>query len=234
MKTCLTCICAVLVGVGLSFKSFAQEFLPAIETFSGKKDCYLVTTKGDTIKFLLDDLDRKKGLIVNVEGKAADGKKFEYKAEEIQFLALAPSDYAKFAAFNEGMSSVTRAGKTDFKQISRELVLFYQEYLEDKKRTVLVQLVNPGFNSHVKVYDDPYAAQTAGVGVAGMQVTGGNDKSYYVKYNGKTTRVYKKDYGKKFTEYFGNCQALKTKYKNAAWRDFAQHLYFFEQNCAGK
>jgi hypothetical protein len=44
----------------------------------------------------------------------------------------------------------------------------------------------------------------------------------------------KKIMAKNLRSIFGNCQALKTKYKNAAWRDFAQHLYFFEQNCAGK
>src|SRR4028118_966419 len=114
---------------------FAQTFLPAIERFSSKKEAFLVTAKGDTTKFFLDDLDRKKGLIVNVAGKTMDGKKFEHKAEDIQFLALAPADFAKYAAINEGMSSVTRAGKTDFKQINRDLIFFYQEYLTDKKRT---------------------------------------------------------------------------------------------------
>jgi hypothetical protein len=212
-------------------QSFAQQFLPAIERFSGKKEGFLVTAKGDTTKFLLDDLDRKKGLIVNVAGKDMNGKKFEYKADQIKFLALAPADYAKFAAFSEGTGSVLRASKTDFKQINRDLIFFYQEYLEDKKRTVLVQQVNPGFDNAIKVYSDPFAKQTSGVAVAGVQMTGGMDKSYYVNYNGKTYRLYKKDYDKKFKEFFGNCSDLKAKYKNGAWRDFAEHLYFFDQSC---
>jgi hypothetical protein len=212
-------------------QSFSQSFLPAIERFSSKKEGFLVTAKGDTTKFFLDDLDRKKGLIVNVAGKTTDGKKFEHKAEDIQFLALAPADFAKYAAFNEGMTSVARAGKTDFKQINRDLVFFYQEYLVDKKRTVLVQLVNPGFDSQIRVYDDPFAAQTAGVGVAGVQMTGGLDKSYYVNHNGKTFRLMKSDYDKKFKEFFGSCPDVKANYKNAAWRDFAEHLYLLEQKC---
>ena len=214
--------------------AYSQEFLPAIERFSSKKESFLVTTKGDTTKFFLDDLDRKKGLIVNVAGKTVDGKKFEHNAEDVTFLALAPSDYAKFAAFSEGTSSVLRASKTDFKQINRDLIFFYREYLDDKKRTVLVQQVNPGFDSRMRVYDDPYAAQTAGIGVAGMQMTGGQDKSYYVNYNGKTFRMYKRDYDRLFTEFFGKCPDVMTGFKNRAWRDFAEHLFIYEQNCGSK
>ena len=215
-------------------QAFSQEFLPAIERFSSKKESFLVTSKGDTTKFFLDDLDRKKGLIVNVAGRTADGKKFEHKAEDVTFMALAPSDYAKFAAFSEGSASVIRASKTDFKQINRDLIFFYQEYLDDKQRTVLVQQINPGFDSKLRVYDDPFAAQTAGIGVGGMQMTGGMDKSFYVNYKGKTFRMYKRDYDRMFPEFFGNCPNLKAQYKNAAWRDFAEHLYFYEQTCATK
>ncbi len=234
MKTILQKAFYSLVFLGIVHQGIAQNFIPAIERFSSKKEGFLVSAKGDTTKFFLDDLDRKKGLIVNVAGKTMDGKKFEYKAEEIKFLALAPADFAKFAAFSEGTTSVVRAGKTDFKQLNRDLVFFYQEYLTDKKRTVLVQLVNPGFDSHIRVYDDPFATQTAGVGVAGMQMTGGLDKSYYVNYNGKTFRLYKSDYNKAFKEFFGTCPEVKSQYKNAAWRDFAEHLFFYEQNCNNK
>jgi hypothetical protein len=215
-------------------QAFSQEFLPAIERFSSKKESFLVTSKGDTTKFFLDDLDRKKGLIVNVAGRTTDGKKFEHKAEDVTFMALAPSDYAKFAAFSEGSSSVLRASKTDFKQINRDLIFFYQEYLDDKQRTVLVQQINPGFDSKLRVYDDPFAAQTAGIGVGGMQMTGGQDKSYYVNYNGKTFRMYKRDYDRLFTEFFGKCPDVMTGFKNHAWRNFAQHLFIYEQNCATK
>ena len=231
MKTILQKAFYSLVFVVAAQQSFAQTFLPAIERFSGKKESFLVTAKGDTTKFILDDLDRKKGLIVNVAGKDMSGKKFEYKADQVKFMALAPADFAKLAAFSEGTGSVLRASKTDFKQINRDLIFFYQEYLEDKKRTVLVQLVNPGFDNAIRVYSDPFAKQTSGIAVGGIQMTGGMDKSYYVNYNGKTYRLYKKNYTKKFAEFFGNCPELKAKYKNGAWRDFASHLFYYDQSC---
>jgi hypothetical protein len=228
-----TCLSAAVLLLSAN-QMFAQDFLPAIERFSSKKESFLVTAKGDTTKFFLDDLDRKKGLIVNVAGKTTDGKKFEHKAEDVTFMALAPSDYAKFQAFNEGTSSIARANRTDFKQLNRDLIFFYQEYLDDKQRTVLVQQINPGFDSKVRVYDDPFAMQTAGVALGGIQVTGGMDRSVYVNFNGKTFRLFKNNYDRMFKEFFGDCPQLKQQYRNAAWRDFAEHLYFYEQTCGNK
>lgn len=211
--------------------SMAQQFLPPVERFSSKKPAYLITTKGERIDFELDDLDRKKGLIVRVEGKSTEGKKFKYEAEDIKEMGLTPSDFAKFNSVMESTRSVAKIQRTQVNEATRNLVLFYQEYLADKDRTVLVQLVNPGFESKIRVYDDPYAAETAGIGFAGVQMTGGMDKSFYVKWNGKVFRLKKKDYDDKFKEFFISCPELLKKYPNFAWRDFAEHVFFFDQNC---
>ncbi|MCY7356918.1 MAG: hypothetical protein LH609_05510 [Rudanella sp.] len=60
-------------------------------------------------------------------------------------------------------------------------MLFYNEKLDEPKREVLVQLVNPGFESRIRVYDDPFATETMGVGFVGVQLTGGMDKSFYLR-----------------------------------------------------
>jgi hypothetical protein len=54
---------------------FCQQFLPSVERFSTKKKGYLITTEDKRIDFVLDDLDRKKGLIIKVEGVPTDGGK---------------------------------------------------------------------------------------------------------------------------------------------------------------
>jgi len=229
MKKSYVILSLLLVSV-FSKTALAQRFLPAFNNFSGKKESLLVNQKGDTIHFFIKDLDRKKGLIVNVEGKTLDGQKFEYNAEEITFMALAPSDLAKLGATSETTSSINRIQKRDMKELSRDYALFYQEYLEDKKRTVLLQLVNPTFCEKIRVYDDPFASQTGGVSYGGMQVTGGDDKSYYVKFNGKTERLKKKEYNEKAEAYYSNCSKFKEQYKKTKWVDFEEHIWFNE-NC---
>lgn len=218
----------------LGFSTFAQEFLPPLERFSGKKESYLIKNNNEKVVFVLDDLDRKKGLIIRVEGKAKDGKKFKLDAAEIKELAIAPSDFAKMAALDGSTKSVLKASKTKVEDFDRSLVYFYQEKLEDRKITALMQRLNPDFDSRIRVYHDPFASETMGLSVGGIQVTGGIDKSYYLKVDGKTKRFFKKDYDDDFKKLFGSCDALMTKYKDFAWRDLPNHIYFFDQECDAK
>lgn len=212
----------------------AQQFLPPIERFSGSKPGYLILKTGERVDFTLDDLDRKKGLIIRVEGKSLDGKKFKYEADQIQELGLNPSNFAQMAAFSESTRSVAKIQRNKVNETSRDLVLFYNERLDDPNREALLQLVNPGFDSQIRVYDDPFAAETMGVGFAGVQLTGGMDKSFYVKHRGKIVRLKKKNYDSAFGALFESCPAVMTKYgKNFAWRDFCYHVFMNDQECGG-
>jgi hypothetical protein len=211
---------------------FCQQFLPPVERFSTKKAGYLITIEGKRIDFILDDLDRKKGLIIKVEGKPTDGgKKFVLKADQIKELAIPGSDFAKFAALSESTKSIAKMKRTNTKEFNRELVYFFQEYLEDRKITALMQIINPDFSSKIVVYHDPFASETMGLSVGGIQVTGGIDKSYYFKIAGKTQRYFKKDYDDDFKKIFASCADLLTKYKDFAWRDLPLHLFFFDTEC---
>lgn len=212
----------------------AQQFLPPIERFSGSKPGYLVLKTGEKIEFKLDDLDRKKGLIIRIEGKTLDGKKFKYEADQIQELGLAPSDYAKLNSFTESTRSIARMQRNKIDETGRELVLFYNERLDDQNREALLQLVNPGFDSQIRVYDDPFAMETLGVGFAGVQITGGMDMSYYVKTKGQFIRLKKKNYDELFRPLFDSCPAVMAKYgKKFAWRDFCYHVFMLDQECGG-
>jgi hypothetical protein len=226
-KKHLLLACTILF---FGMRTHAQKFLPSFDRFA-EKESFLVNKKGDTIKFILKDLDRKKGIIVNVEGKTLEGDKFEYKAEEILSMGLQPSGFSKYATTVENVTNLNRMEKTNMNELTKKYAIFFQEYLEDKKRTVLVQLLNPTFSSKIRVYDDPLAAKTGGIGVGGIQVTGGDDKSFYVKWNNKTFRMKKKEYDEYFDKFFGNCPAFKAKFPRAKWNDFEEHLYFFETQC---
>ncbi|MBL7816850.1 MAG: hypothetical protein JNL70_17645 [Saprospiraceae bacterium] len=212
-------------------KAICQDLLPPLEHFSSKKQAYLIKKDSTRIDFFLTDLDRKKGLIVNVEGKTTEGKKFEIKADQILTLAVPPSDLSKFIGISESTRSVAKLGRTNTNKLNRDLVYFFQEYAEDRKVTALLQLLNPDFSDKIAIYHDPWATETMGFGVAGIPITGGIDKSYYLKVNGKTKRYFKKDYDDEFEKLFKSCPELLKKYKNFAWRDLPRHVYFFDTEC---
>ncbi len=73
-----------------------------------------------------------------------------------------------------------------------------------------------------------------GVSFAGVQLTGGLDKPFYVKHKGAVVRLKKKNYGSAFGALFESCPALMAKYgKSLAWRDFCCHVFMLNQECGG-
>lgn len=224
-------VLTILMTVALFGSARGQKFIPEIENFSRKKESFLVDQKGDTIGFTLNSLDRRKGLIVRIGGKKVDGSKFDFSAEEVKFLALAPSDFGKFSSAQSTLTNVAKYEKRDAKQLSREYVLLYQEFLPDKNRTVLVQLLNPEFSTKIQVYHDPYAGTTAGIGYGGFTVIGGDDKSYYVKFQGKLVRLKKKDYDEAAKTYYASCPNFSSKFPVLKWSEFEKHAFYLENEC---
>ena len=215
----------------LSLSSQAQQFLPEMEFLSIQKPGYLVSKSGQRIQATLDKVHRRKGAIEGVIVKTPDGKTIEYVAADILEMGFPPADVAKGIAVKETMGSVFRAKNSDIKQISRDTVIFYHEYLDDQKRDVLLQLLNPGFDHKIRVYHDPSANQTSGVGLGPVMITGGLDKSYYIRRNNTAYRLRKGDYETEFKKLYADCPALTTKYPASAWRDLVRHVYDYDQNC---
>ena len=104
-----------------------------------------------------------------------------------------------------------------------------------KKKTevLLLQLLNPAFSNKVKVYHDPYAKESGGLGIAGVKVTGGRDKSFYFKKgNDVAYKLKKKEYGKQAPGIFEDCpdyfESIKFELK---WAKFEEQIYNYSNTC---
>ncbi|MBL7816849.1 MAG: hypothetical protein JNL70_17640 [Saprospiraceae bacterium] len=215
-------------------KAICQELLPPIEDFSKKKQAYLVKTDSTRIDFFLSKLYHKKGLIVYIEGETTKGEKFEMEADSVLILALPPTNSAKFTSMIESSRSLDKISQTNTDRLNPNLVYFFQEYVEDRKVTALLQLLNPDFSDKITIYHDPWAAETMGGGFGGLPIAGGIDKSYYLKVAGKTKRFFKKNYDLEFEKLFESCPSLINrykKYKTIYWNDLPRNVYFFDTKC---
>ncbi|TAH20568.1 MAG: hypothetical protein EAZ08_05740 [Cytophagales bacterium] len=223
-------VCFLLfTSILLAETASAQQLLPPIEMFSNKKESFLVKNNGDTIKFFYSIYKFKKKAIVAIVGKDATGAKTEYKAEDTRIIALPPADFGKYVAFLNANESVTKSKKTNQKAYNREMVYFFSENVDGVN--MLLQMLNPDFSSKIRIYHDPFAKETMGWGVGGVTLVGNEDKSYFIKENGKTSKIQKKDYKERFVQLFGKCPKLLQKYPDAKWSDFAEHVFFFENEC---
>lgn len=207
-----------------------QELLKPSFRFSGKKTIYITMEDGTEMEGTLKDLDRKKGLIKQVTIKDTKGKKHKLKPEDIKSMYLFPS------GFNQVMSALDLAydaTQWDKKYVKPGLIsegyVFFEKsqvMVKKKERTLLMQLLNPSFGGDLRVYHDPFAKETASLGVAGIKVAGGLAKSYYIrKGNEVAIRVKKKDYKKKvFMSLFGGCKKIAKEFPKIKWSDLGKHV----------
>lgn len=216
----------------------AQNFLDGAQRFSGNKEAYITLTTGETITSFVDDIKRKKGLISVIELKDASGKKMALKPEQVKHMYLAPTGFDKMTqetniAFN---SSKWKDDKSAHAEHIKQGYVFFETtevMVKKKKMTLLMQLVNPGFANGIKVYFDPWATETSGLSVGGLQVTGGDNKSYYFKKGDKVaTRIFKKNYDDEFAGLYSGCDAFKKEFtKNKKWSNVEKHVFFYSENC---
>jgi hypothetical protein len=215
----------------------AQQFLTPSFGFSHKKTSYVILTDGSEITGTLKDVDRKKGLIEFVNIEDGEGKKHKLKAAKIKFMYLPPTAFDNLGKAVEFAHSAQRWNEKKLNEdlINQGYVYFENAKVKIKKKesVLLMQLLNPAFSEKVKVYHDPFAKESMSLGFAGVDVVGGNDKSYYVHVDGSKAafRLYKKNYKDEYAGLWAKCTEVKKKYPVATWLEFPKHVVEYT-NCA--
>jgi hypothetical protein len=171
-----------------------QYFIPATESFSKKKESKVITKDKAEHVLFFHKAKYKKGVFKEVYFNDADGNEKVFLADEIQSMELPPSNLGKLMSLGEATESVATMKQHNFDDaIKKDMAYFKSSILPVKKPIpVLFQVVNPGFDSKITVFHDPWASETGGVSVGGVQMTGGLEKSYYVMKDGETIKVTKK------------------------------------------
>jgi hypothetical protein len=220
----------LLAGLTLCSAS-AQQLQPTMTFITKNKPAYLLTSDGTRVTGTLEKFVMRKKHFEAVELRTEAGQVVRYAAQDLRELGLPPAKGAKVVGGILGTASVAKARNTDLNGLEAEYIKFYPEYLADQQRHVLLQLLNPDFSSKVRIYGDSFANQTKGVGIGGVKLTGGVDKTYYVRVKDQTLRLSKSGYGRRFREYFADCPQLAQQYRSPAWRDFPRHVHFYDQQC---
>lgn len=217
----------------------AQKFQPGTFSFSGKKTAYVTLKDGTQLQGNIKDLDRKKGLIAEVVLENVDGssKKRKLKPSEIKHMYLPPSGWDKLGKSLDFLNDATQWDNVDLDKdiIGKGYVFFEQAPVRIGKKTrdLLLQLVNPSFSGKLKVYFDPLAKETTSLGVGGIQVAGGDEKSYFVrKGDAAAYKLKKADYDDEFKPLFEDCADLFAKYgSDPKWGDIEKHVFEYAKTC---
>lgn len=217
----------------------AQDFLDGALTFSHSKDAHFTLKTGETITAFVDNVKRKKGLISSIEIKDAAGTKTVLSPDKVKHMYLPPTGLDKLSRAMDMSSKLTkwdRDHSAHAEYIKGGYVYFEHTdvMVKKKKMSMMMQVVNPGFADGIKVYFNPLAQETGGLAVGGLQVTGGEDRSYYFKKGDKTAYlINKKNYDKEVKNLYGDCPDVAKVFNNKfRWADAAKHVAFYSENCS--
>ncbi len=232
-------LCLILL-IGTSFSSIAQTFAPAFNGVSKKKTTYITLKNGEEKEVIIKKLFFKKGLIDDLKVvEAGSEAKTKINPEDIDFMYVPPSAFAKLTQTLEAANDLTRIqdGELSSEHLDNGYLYMESSNVQIKKgktQYCMLQLMNPTFSKKIKVYNDPFAGETASVGIGGLTVAGGLDKSYYIKKEGEdlARKIKKKDYKRDMTELFSECPAVIEKYgETPQWSEFEQFIYDYSTIC---
>lgn len=231
---------ATIILLSTYNEASAQAFQVPCDGFSIKKTSYIHLKDGTIVEGQVRNVSRKKGLITKVEIAVGGdkGKKKAFLPDQIDHMYLPPTALDKFSKFNSSATDLTRADKVDIKKdiLEKEFALYeYTEVMVKKKKiNALLQVLNPEFDDKIKVYHNPFAGESASLGVGGVKVAGGGDKSFYVK-KGKEVAylMIKREYDENYEKLYGDCPPfLKKMGKELKWSKFEDHLFEYNKACS--
>jgi hypothetical protein len=213
---------------------FAQQFIEPVE-YPMSKECYLTLKNGVETKCEFKSAIISNG-IKSMTIVDENGVKIKYKAAEVEKLRIKMTTLAKIGTIVEGMESITDAANLDVTEIiEREFIIYEQALLPKKKnKYALLQLVNPGFDDRIKVYENPMGQESGGLSLGGVKVTGGEEKSFLVVKDGdKSIKIKKGSYKKDFSMLFGDCtEMIKIlSDEKIKFQDMALHVLYYSLNC---
>ena len=223
----------VLASISVEAQDF---FMSEFQSHSKKKITYITMDNGDKFEVNLMKFKFSKGQIDELKYRATDAKKkVKVKVDEIKSMYVPASALEKLGA---GLASLNDATKWGNKELTTDLFSKGYYYFEKaptrvKKKSfdTMNQLLNPYTSKYIKIFPDYKAKKTMSIGVAGIKLAGGLEKSYYIRFGEKVAyRIKKADYDEQFKIIFADSPELIEKYKNGvSWGDLATHILEYTQ-----
>ena len=222
----------VLVGSLITITSLhSQSFVTPLTSISG--DAALTTKDGKEIPCDIKmALFGPQGIMSLTIKDSVTGEKTRFKAEQVAKLRVKIDGLAKLEMMADKTSNLKKWLKADFNEIvDRKYAYYEQVQIPGKDKYVLTQLLNPGFDGKIKVFDKPNA-KTGDTSIGGIAVSGGEAKAYYVIQNGVTFEITRKKYAKEFfKQLFPDCPEMDKTYPDPDFADFAVHILYYEKMC---
>lgn len=256
MKKVLISIFSLFISLSLSAQFFQQQIKQ--KEINGAEEGYAVIETGDTIRGTISQVWYQESMISQVRIKSGE-RKLDFPIENIKVLAVIPDDFARMeeAALGPVLRSIKnedfvnalpKDGYVFFEKIKIPNNLGNQEFFQ------LAQVLNPGWDSKVKIFKHPdgesIGSTAVGLNEDFMITTEGLiENIYYISVGGDPVFEFQQiSYRNKGVErIFNFCSIFKEtdekKLKKARkkgnsdvwrklkWKELPQDIFSHFQNC---
>lgn len=212
----------------------AQFFVQQLDQMQiqNPNDFYLITNEGDTVRGILRGVSYTDSLISALTIKVGD-EKSNYKVADIIKFAIIPGDAAAYEDIALG-SVIKNMDNEEFIKVLPDGGWIFYERIQlpgKQERYELSQLLNPGFDSKIKVYAHPDANSTGSTSISGITVGGALDNQHYVALVGERPFVIDDFRYRKLAQerLYGDCKLLAD--QKLKWKNFAEHVFTYDQKC---
>jgi hypothetical protein len=216
--------------------TFARGFLPVLEGMP-PVHARLVTANGEVfwgqLSGELQGLEGTYGLDLRDE----DGTVHYFHANDVReiFLPLEGPmlGLVHAAMVIDGVSTIEKAIRTDYQAIQElDALNFDAVRWPGRRDAIILQRVNPGFDSAIRVYALRNAREWKFF-FDDLPISGDEQKRFLAVKDGKTYSILKKSYRDEFPILFGDCDALleQVPRRKRKFRRFADHVAAYEQLC---
>ena len=206
----------------------AQDFAEPFTTFISERECYVITTDGEEVYGTLRGSTEASGFITRLRILDEDGNIRKFKAANVQRFAIRPGAFAKTITIDEQATSIRHMIQTDHSNILDREWIYYDAQLmpRRKNKIALLQLLNPGFDEFIKVYDHRNGSKSMPISLGGIIVVGGEERTLLVvKGDGKPVIVRKASFKKSFVNLFSDEPEIYASVRrNPKFKDFAGYI----------
>ena len=227
MKSALR-ISILFVFLVFSVFQIQAQFVTPLSSISGAAE--VITLNGEVIKGKLRNAAFGPKGIMSFKIIDKDGNGTKYKAAEVQQLKIAVDGLAKLEITAEQSSNIEKLAHSNFTEVvERKFILWQRVKQPNKEKYMLLQLLNPGFDSKLKVYDIP-GAKSGETSVGGVAVSGNTATAYYVLKNDQIYKITKSKYKKTgYALLFNDCDLMND--KKPDFKAFSAHVFIYDQTC---
>jgi hypothetical protein len=235
---CLLIALAIFSGSirGQRFVSIID--LNEISSLTGSA-CIAKLKTGEKAEGILKGLSVTSGYISGVTIKLENGKKEKFKTGQLESFQVKSSGFTDMAAVPAG--TVTRNNmsiSTPGNVAEADYIVFETVSTGKLSGVLLLQLLNPGQCSRIKVYayetDSGNTVSISDEKKGTVSYTGRAAITYlFVKQGEKPVKIEKSNFRNRLKEIFSDCPALMSKINNEkiSWDNMAAYVYTYNNEC---